>query len=96
MHKVNCTSVREKFILFPDLYTALEKHLQDCRGILSTIMAFMYNVIAFVLFLYAWIIYKIRHIANVLTRETQKNPFVFMLRIQIPELGFQRPNHRLV
>lgn len=77
MHNVNIRSIGEKFILFPDLYTALEKHLQDYLGILSTIMAFMYNVIAFVVFLYAWIIYKTRQIANVLTRETQKNQFCF-------------------
>lgn len=79
MHEVNFSSVGEKFILFPDLYTALEKHLQDYLGILSTIMAFMCNVLAFFVFLYAWIIYKIKQIANVLTRETQKINFVFML-----------------
>lgn len=39
----------------------------------------MCNVIAFVVFLYTWIIYKIRQVANVLTRETQKIHFVLML-----------------
>lgn len=53
--------------------------MQDYLGILSKIMAFMCNVIAFVVFLYAWIIYKMRQIANMLTRETQKINFVFML-----------------
>lgn len=69
MHKANFTSVTAKFIIFPDLYTAWKK--KNYLGILSTtIMAFMCNVIAFFVFLYAWIIYKIRQIVNVLTRET--------------------------